>query len=119
MTWKVMQGERASRPPPDSQAFLKWGLTDEIWKFMGCCWVTEPQARMTVQEVIKELPKHMGGSTADLLDTRPGGSWGDLSSDHFRFTMRGGLGHPSIDELIDVMSLVRLNCDFGNFTAIY
>lgn len=68
VVFKVMSGERPVRP--DSGVDL-YGLTDVMWNLMERCWLRNPSARPTADNLVKFLQP--------ITDTRPNGQWESFS----------------------------------------
>lgn len=48
----VFNDGRPLRPP---ERTLEWGLTDEVWNLIQCCWVRNPDERKNIDEVVTEI----------------------------------------------------------------
>ncbi|KAG6838959.1 hypothetical protein C0991_007016 [Blastosporella zonata] len=51
----VMAGARPMRPHGSSPAWMKWGLTEDIWELMEKCWKERPMERPDAAAVVKRL----------------------------------------------------------------
>ncbi|KAJ6510007.1 kinase-like domain-containing protein [Mycena vitilis] len=49
------KGEHPQRPTDPK--VIKRGLNDELWLLLGLCWVNEPSARPTIQDVLSRFPQ--------------------------------------------------------------
>ncbi|KAG6827695.1 hypothetical protein H0H93_015420, partial [Arthromyces matolae] len=70
--YKVLSGERPSRPTSNSLSWNVWGLTEGIWSMMELCWNADPTKRPTIEAVIeqleKALPSDMAQEQAEYAD---------------------------------------------------
>ncbi|KAG6910118.1 hypothetical protein DXG01_013172, partial [Tephrocybe rancida] len=55
--YKVIRGERPSRPPATSLSWVVWGLTEGIWLSMESCWSGDLTKRPAISKVVAELEK--------------------------------------------------------------
>ncbi|KAG6894634.1 hypothetical protein C0995_013925, partial [Termitomyces sp. Mi166 len=69
----VLNGRRPSRPVSSSTPWTQWGLTEDIWRLMEECWLHDPSARPTIDDVARRLEGQM------QEDTRPAASWAQAS----------------------------------------
>ncbi|KAG6894848.1 hypothetical protein C0995_013586, partial [Termitomyces sp. Mi166 len=69
----VLNGRRPSRPVSSSTPWTQWGLTEDIWRLMEECWLHDPSARPTIDDVARRLEGQM------QEDTRPAASWAQVS----------------------------------------
>ncbi|KAG6910117.1 hypothetical protein DXG01_013171 [Tephrocybe rancida] len=53
--YKVLRGQRPSRPAAESLSWSVWGLTEGIWQLMEECWSADPANRPTIDMIIEEL----------------------------------------------------------------
>ena len=82
---KVMTGKRPSRPAKNSGPFVKWGLTDPMWRLMEQCWDRNPNNRPTISRISGEA------FLSSLVDDRNSGEGDALSPPQFRGAMYGFL----------------------------
>ncbi|TFK19388.1 kinase-like protein [Coprinopsis marcescibilis] len=75
---KVMHGSRPSKPAPDSDAFVSFGLTELIWELMERCWQREPSLRPEAKDLLND-------SSLCIHDSRPTFCWSEES--RFRISM--------------------------------
>ena len=101
VTVRVSVGQRPTRPPQRSSAWMYWGLTDTIWELMEDCWRHRPVDRPVVKDVIARL------SSAERIDDRPAGSWAaGMSASQFRNTVGEGYTYPTLDDIEVILSEV-------------
>jgi len=51
---RMQQGERPRRPVGD--VYVQRGLDDKLWNLLTRCWVSEPEQRPNIHQVLEELP---------------------------------------------------------------
>lgn len=51
---RVAQGKRPLRPVGDD--YVQRGLDDKLWALLQRCWVSEPEKRPNIHQVLEELP---------------------------------------------------------------
>ncbi|KAG6917622.1 hypothetical protein DXG01_001854 [Tephrocybe rancida] len=78
VVYKVMNGKTPSRPKEGSTAWLKHGLTDEIWDVMEDCWKFDPAERTDMTSVLSRL------DSMKPADHRPAPQWPVGTSMRFR-----------------------------------
>ncbi|KAG6890511.1 hypothetical protein C0995_007710 [Termitomyces sp. Mi166 len=64
----VVEGERPPRPPANSASWTVWGLSEHMWSLMEGCWVTQPEERPTMQDVVDRLGPFDNEERLDPLD---------------------------------------------------
>ncbi|KAG6852960.1 hypothetical protein C0991_007876 [Blastosporella zonata] len=87
VSFKVMNGERPTRPANGSSSWEDWGLTKHIWSLMERCWLTEPEERPTVEHIVHRLKFGM------IKDTRSNKQRDTLAPARFREMARKGVNH--------------------------
>ncbi|KAG6908758.1 hypothetical protein DXG01_003370 [Tephrocybe rancida] len=87
VSFKVMNGERPTRPKEGSSSWEDWGLTEDIWTLMKQCWLANPKERPAVGDIIRQLRPGV------RKDTRPAKRRNTLAPADFREMTRNGLDH--------------------------
>ncbi|KAG6833356.1 hypothetical protein H0H93_013272 [Arthromyces matolae] len=62
--YKVLSGERPSRPTSNGLSWNVWGLTEGIWSMMELCWNADPAKRPRIETVIVELERALPSDLA-------------------------------------------------------
>ncbi|KAG6816491.1 hypothetical protein H0H87_005572 [Tephrocybe sp. NHM501043] len=75
----ISKGQTPSRPRADSPSWLKYGLTEPIWKLMKECWLFDPGTRPSMQSVVSRLE-----SARPSTDPRAPPQWPVGSAMRFR-----------------------------------
>ncbi|KAG6906947.1 hypothetical protein DXG01_011207, partial [Tephrocybe rancida] len=86
VSFKVMNGERPTRPDDGSRSWEEWGLTENIWSLMTLCWLPGPKERPTVEHTIQQLTPEV------RQDPRPERR-NTLAPARFREMTREGIDH--------------------------
>ena len=95
--FKIISGERPSRPPANDPIFQERGMTRDLWGLMEDCWVSDPAERPTSQYIVHQLPRK--GKRHKIVGTL-------VSPSSFRASVRGDLdshlSNPRVLRLLDI-----------------
>ena len=100
--FKIISGERPSRPPVKDPTFQERGMTQDLWGLMEDCWVSDPTERPTSQYIVHQLPRK-----PQVKRRKIAGTAGVLvSPSSFRASVRGDLdshlSDPQVLRLLDI-----------------
>jgi len=51
ISWKIYRGDRPERPQGEEGVWF----TDEVWEILGSCWMTQPEDRPSIEDVLQCL----------------------------------------------------------------
>jgi len=51
ISWKIFRGDRPERPQGEEGVWF----TDEVWEILGSCWMTQPEDRPSIEDVLQCL----------------------------------------------------------------
>ena len=109
--FKIISGERPSRPPANDPIFQERGMTRDLWGLMEDCWVNDPAERPTSQYIVHQLPRKPQAKRRKVL-----GAAGVLvSPSSFRASVRGDLdSHLSNPRVLRLLDIDTSSLLFGN-----
>ncbi|KAH0580640.1 hypothetical protein H2248_002126 [Termitomyces sp. 'cryptogamus'] len=93
---RIQRGDTPQRPDDTDPAWVRHGLTGEIWKLMRDCWAFHPSKRPNMSRVISRL------KVENVVDFRLQGEWEDKVGMRFR-NAQDGRAMSSLWEELDML----------------